>query len=71
MLAGLHVVAAALWTLALVATATGSDGGRRVAALAVLAVLAVAGAGVIQGPGSKVTAYPTFDLGPWTAIRGR
>lgn len=47
-LAGLHVVAAALWTLALVATATatGSDGGRRVAALAVLAVLAVAYAGI-------------------------
>ncbi|SDN42296.1 sensor histidine kinase [Geodermatophilus sp. DSM 45219] len=45
-LAGLHVVAAALWTLALVATATGSDGGRRVAALAVLAVLALAYAGI-------------------------
>ncbi len=39
---GLHVLAAALWLLAVVTAAIGTDGGRRVVALAVLAVLALA-----------------------------
>jgi signal transduction histidine kinase len=41
-LAGMHVVAVAVWALAVVTTVLGSSGGRQIAALAVLAVVAVA-----------------------------
>jgi signal transduction histidine kinase len=40
--AGMHVVAAAVWALAVITTVLGSSGGQQAGALAVLAVLAVA-----------------------------